>query len=176
MALYHFSEDPRIDRLQPRRAAATRLSDEPIVWAVDDWFAPMYYVPRYCPRVCFWPGRRTTLEDRERWLAGTEPHFVLAVESASLDRLRTATVYRYSLPEEGFESMGGEIGHWVSRAPVEPLAVEPVGDLLKAIAEAGVELRITPRLGPVWRGVTRSTLEYSGTGLRFATGHPLEFE
>jgi hypothetical protein len=55
--------------------------------------------------------------------------------------------------------------------------VEPVGDLLAAIAEAGVELRVTPRLGPMWRRVWKeSSLEFSGTRLRNALGHPEEFE
>ncbi len=177
MTLYHFSEEPGIDRFQPRAARSTTLGDEPLVWAVDEWFAPMYYVPRHCPRACFWPGRRTTPEDRERWLGGLEPRFVLAIESGWLDRLRTARIYRYAMPEESFESMGHEVGHWVSRTAVAPLAIEPMGDLMQAIADAGVELRITPRLGAMWGRVSRhSTLEYSGSGLRFAAGYPQEFE
>jgi hypothetical protein len=177
MTLYHFSEEPGIDRVQPRAARSSTLGHEPLVWAVDEWFAPMYYVPRHCPRACFWPGRRTTPEDRERWLGGLEPRFVLAVESAWLDRIRRARIYRYAMPEDSFESMGHEIGHWVSRSAVSPLGVEPMGDLMQAIADAGVELRITPRLGAMWGRVSRqSTLEYSGSGLRFAAGYPQEFE
>ncbi len=58
----------------------------------------------------------------------------------------------------------------MSREPVEPLSVEPVGDLLQALAGAGMELRITPSLVELWRRVIASTLEYSGTRLRNASG------
>ena len=51
-----------------------------------------------------------------------------------------------------------------------PLAVEPVGDLLAALATSGIELRITPSLIPLWQRVVRSTLSFSGTRLRNARG------
>jgi hypothetical protein len=54
---------------------------------------------------------------------------------------------------------------------VTPLSVEPVGDLLMALIGAGVELRITPRLIPLWGRVIRSSLEFSGTRLRNAQGY-----
>lgn len=54
--------------------------------------------------------------------------------------------------------------------------MEPVGALLAAIVSAGVELRITPRLGPMWKQIrSGSTLAYSGTRLRNAEGYPTEF-
>ncbi|MHB8576903.1 MAG: DUF6886 family protein, partial [Dehalococcoidia bacterium] len=68
MALYHFSEDPSIRVFVPHRAK-TSVVDEPLVWAIDDWHAPLYYVPRDCPRACFWPGPQTSPEDCERWFA-----------------------------------------------------------------------------------------------------------
>jgi hypothetical protein len=99
----------------------------------------------------------------------------MCIESRWLDRLRTAELYRYVMPEATFERGPGGT-HWVSREPVVPLSVEPVGDLLAAIAEANVELRVTPLLGPLWRRVWReSTLEFSGTRLRYAAGYPEEF-
>jgi hypothetical protein len=174
--LYHFSEDPGIVRFEPHVAKTSEIQDEALVWAIDDWHAPMYYTPRDCPRACFWAGEQTSDEDRERWLAGLVARFVMIIESGWLERLRTARLYRYVLPEAAFTSMGHEGGHWVSRAAVEPLRVEPVEDLLAAIAEADVELRVTPRLGPLWRRVWQeSTLEFSGTRLRNALGWPEEF-
>lgn len=176
MPLYHFSEDPSIERFEPHIAKTSVIQDEAFVWAIDDWHAPMYYTPRDCPRACFWAGEGTTMEDRERWLHGLEARFVMCIESAWLERLRTAVVYRYALPETPFTSMGHEGGHWTAREPVTPLRVEPVGDLLAAIAAADVELRLMPRLGPMWRRVWQaSTLEFSGTRLRYAAGYPEEF-
>ncbi len=176
MALYHFSEDPGIARFEPHVAKTSAIQDEAFVWAIDEWHAPMYYTPRDCPRACFWAGENTTADDRERWLAGLAPRFVLVIESGWLERLRTASMYRYVLREAAFTSMGHDGGHWVSREAVEPVRVEPVGDLLTAIVAADVELRVTPRLGPLWRRVWKeSTLEFSGTRLRYAQGWPEDF-
>jgi hypothetical protein len=100
----------------------------------------------------------------------------MVVEAAWLERIRSTALYRYSMSEASFSSMQHDGGHYVSREPVVPLAVAPVGDLLQAIANAGVELRIAPRLGPLWRRVWQeSTLAYSGTRLRNAVGYPEEF-
>jgi hypothetical protein len=176
MPLYHFSEDPNITQFEPHIAKTSSIRDEELVWAIDEWHAPMYYTPRDCPRACFWAGPETTPQDRERWLHGLDPRFVMCVETGWLERIRGTKLYRYSMPEDSFASMGHEGGHFTSRDPVRPLTVEPVGDLLTAIARAGVELRLTSRLGPMWRRVWQeSTLLFSGTRLRNALGYPGEF-
>jgi hypothetical protein len=176
MALYHFSEDPQITVFRPHIAKTCAIRDEALVWAIDDWHSPMYYVPRDCPRACFWAGPKTTPEDRERWLNHLEPRFVMVVESSWLARIRGGRLYRYTMPEASFSTVGHGGGHYVSRETVQPLQMEPVGDLLAAITKACVELRITPRLGPMWKQIwSGSTLVYSGTRLRNAEGYPAEF-
>ena len=97
---------------------------------------------------------------------------VIAVEAAWLDRIRSTKLYRYILPEDGFELHDATAGHWVTREAVAPLAGEPVGDLLAALAAADVQLRITPELIDLWSRVIASTLEFSGTRLRNAQGWP----
>jgi Family of unknown function (DUF6886) len=169
MPLYHFSEEPNLRVFEPRPSP---LAGEALVWAIDEWHAPMYYFPRDCPRACFWPGPQTTAEDRERWFGGIGAKMVIAVESAWLDRIRSTKLYRYVLPEQGFEQHDATAGHWVSRAAVTPIECEPVGDLLAALASAEVELRITPSLADLWSRVIASTLEFSGTRLRNAQGWP----
>ena len=168
--LYHFSEDPTIRVFHPHRAKSSSL-DEPFVWTIDDWHAPMYFFPRDCPRACFWPGPRTSEEDRRIWFDHVRARMVIAIEAAWLDRVRAATLYRYRMPEAPFELVDATAGYWVARETVTPLAVEPVGDLLQALAGAEVELRITPTLIPLWGRVIRSTLEFSGTRLRNAQGY-----
>lgn len=176
MALYHFSENPDIAVFRPHVARTSADQDEALVWAIDDWHSPMYYVPRDCPRACFWAGPTTTPEDRERWMNHLEPRFVMVVEASWLERIRNVRVYRYTMPEASFSPAGHDGGHYVSREMVTPLKVEPVGDLLVAIINASVELRITPRLGPMWKRIrSASTLAYSGTRLRNAQGYPVEF-
>jgi hypothetical protein len=167
--LYHFSEDPGIAIFRPH-VPEHRPELEPLVYAIDEWHAPMYYFPRQCPRACFWPGERTAPADRERWFKGIDAKMVIAVESSWLERIRTAALYRYVMPEATFIEHGDPSGHWHSRDTVAPLAVEPVGDLLAALAASNVELRITPRLYEMWMAVIESTLEYSGTRLRNARG------
>lgn len=167
--LYHFSEDASIRVFMPHRAPTSNRSEE-LVWAIDAWHAPMYYVPRNCPRACFWPGPRTTAADREGWFGHVRARMVVAIEWHWLERLRRTTLYRYTMPGPPFELLDATAGHWVSRETVTPHSVEPVGDLLAALAGAEVELRLTPRLIPLWSDVIRSTLEFSGTRLRNAQG------
>jgi hypothetical protein len=147
-----------------------------LVWAISADGAWKYYTPRDCPRACFWPGPDTTDEDRERLYAGVEAHAVMCIEAGWLERVRSTTLYRYTMPPETFAQTDAAASHYVSRVTVLPLSVEPVGDLLAAIAAAGVELRVTPRLGPLWSLVRHSSMEFSGTRLRNAVGWPEEFE
>lgn len=169
MPLYHFSEDPHIRVFEPH-VAPTSIQDVALVWAIDEWHAPMYYLPRDCPRACFWPGPGTTAEDRERWFAGIDARMVIAVESKWLPAIRATTLYCYSMPEEPFRLNDATAGHYVSQSSVAPLSVKPVGDLLEALVAANVELRMTPRLVDLWQRVIESTLEFSGTRLRNAEG------
>jgi hypothetical protein len=167
--LYHFSEEPHLAVFEPRPPLA-RPEIEPLVWAIDAWHAPMYFLPRECPRACFWPGVQTSGDDRARWFGGIEAKMVIAIETAWLDRVRTATLYRYTMPAATFEPNDATAGHYVSRASVVPSSIEPVGDLLAALAAANVELRITPALAAFWQLVIASSLEFSGTRLRNAQG------
>ena len=169
MPLYHFSEEPDIRVFEPRSPLA-RPEVEPMVWAIDDWHEAMYFFPRDCPRACFWPGPQTSDEDIERWFGGVDARMVIAVEPRWLEGIRATALYRYTMPEAGFEQLDESAGHWVTRRPVVPLSVEPVGDLLQALVEAGVELRLTPSLVELWRRVVSSTLCFSGTRLRNAEG------
>ena len=67
MKLFHFSEEPTIQRFEPH-VPQTQPEASPLVWAIDETHAPNYFFPRDCPRVCFWDGPRTTRADRERFL------------------------------------------------------------------------------------------------------------
>jgi hypothetical protein len=181
MALCHFSEQPGIKVFEPRSPLA-HPDVEPLVWAIDEWHAPMYYLPRDCPRACFWPSPVTTAADRERWFNGIDARMVIAIESRWLGPLRATTLYRYEMPAASFvlhDAQGGKDAatapvlrsHYASRAPVTPSHVEPVGDLLDALAGAHIELRITPSLIELWRRVMRTTLAWSGMRLRHAQGY-----
>jgi hypothetical protein len=166
--LYHFSEDPTIERFVPR-APLAHPEQEPLVWSIDAWHAPLYYLPQDCPRVGFWPLPATTPADRDLSFGAVSGKMVIAIESAWLDRLRTVQLYRYVMPHDSFKSLQ-EYGAHVSRQTVVPRRVEPVGDLLEALMAAGVELRLCPSLVPLALAVRQTTLHWSLIRLRNAQG------
>jgi Family of unknown function (DUF6886) len=166
-AIYHFSEEPGIVLFEPR-TPAHRPEVLPLVWAIDEWHAPMYLFPRDCPRILFWPRADTTPADRERFWGDRDARMVACVEWAWLDRIRGAHLYRYRFDAAGFEDLD-DAGMLVRRDAVRPLAVEPVGDLVAALRAANVELRLMPSLLPL-RGMWDTTLHASGIRLRNAAG------
>jgi RimJ/RimL family protein N-acetyltransferase len=174
--IFHFSEDPSIEVFEPRpvRVPAERPPGQdwlngPLVWAIDAWHQPMYYFPRDCPRVLLWKTPATTDADLDRWWRGDRRRRMQAhVEAAWLERLKTNQIYRYTFADEGFEHLQ-DAGMCVSRETVRPLAVEPVGDLLAAMAAADVELHVLDDLLPL-KGVWDSSVYASGIRLRNAAG------
>ncbi len=165
--LYHFSEDPSIEVFEPRpgRAIAGRPAGERLVWAIDEFHAPMYLFPRDCPRIVLWALRGSSAADVERWI-GSQASMVAHVESGWLSRIRACALYRYRFDAAPFESIQDHGTH-VSSTAVEPIEVEAVGDLEGAIAAAGVELRALERLQPL-ADAWFSSLHYSGIRLRNA--------
>ena len=165
MTLWHVSEDGSIARFEPR-ADARHDSPEPLVWAIDTEHVPAYWFPRDLPRATFWAVDATTDEDVERFLTGDRTRRVHAIEASWLSSLRDARVFAYRLPSETFEPYDGAAGYFVSREAVEPVGIVELGDLIARHAEAGIELRIVPKLWPLWERVIASTLEFSGIHLR----------
>jgi hypothetical protein len=145
--LYHFSEDPHIQRFAPH-VPRTNPTHPPAVWAIDADHAPLYWFPRDCPRVTIWPRRPQDAATFQERLA-TVAMRVHAIESAWLDRVRKAEIYRYEFDPSGFEPWDDADGQWISNVEVAPVSVTSVGDLLEAHVEAGIELRIVPSLWPL---------------------------
>lgn len=175
MELYHFSEEPGIARFEPRpmpveRRQGREVAAQPRVWAIDAAHAPLYYFPRDCPRIVLWTLPTSTEADQRRWLGASTARFVAHVEWEWLDRVRSTTLYRYALPAVGFEPLHDHGVH-VSRSAVAPLRVEPLPDLLAALGEADVELRVVASLAAL-REVWASTLHASGIRLANSRGWP----
>ncbi len=164
--LYHFSEEPDIARFVPR-APLANPNIEPLVWTIDHIHAPLYYFPRDCPRVAFWPLPTTTPADQERLYSGTAARMVIAIEWAWFERFQNTRLYRSEMPEATFVSRQDHGVH-ISRATVTPLRIEPMDDLLAQLSEADVELRLCQRLGPLVQVLLPSTLHYSCIRLRNA--------
>jgi hypothetical protein len=138
----------------------------PLVWAVDDWHQPMYLFPRDCPRILLWRTARTDVADHERYFGASTARIVAYTEERWADAIAAATLYRYELPLEAFESLD-DAGMWVSRSPVRPLRRDEIRDLRGELRAAGVELRLLIDLTPL-KDVWSTSLHASGIRLRNA--------
>ena len=159
--LLHFSEDPNIAVFRPH-VPASSPDNQPLVWTVDEEHAPGFWFPRQCPRACCWSIGKPVTEIGRTLLgmgAGTRMH---AIESGWLERMRAAKVYVYRFDPTPFTIHEvPEAGYWATTQTVEPLSVEPIGDLLDLHAKANVELRIVPNLWPIIDAIVASGLEFS---------------
>jgi hypothetical protein len=166
--LYHFSEDPDIRVFQPRggRPLPGRAPDEPLVWAIDEHHAPLYFFPRDCPRIVLWALADSDPVDIERWMGGSAARIVAHIESAWVERFERCRLYRYTFDAASFESLEDHGTH-VSTEMVCPLSVEPVGDLRRALEAGGAELRVMDSLQPLAEA-WHSSLHFSGIRLRNA--------
>jgi hypothetical protein len=163
--VYHYSEDPTITEFVPRQS---RLG-EALVWAIDAWHQPLYWLPRDCPRVCFWPSESTSVIDYQRWWGTITDRMVIAIEAGWLERVRSCQLYRYHFAASDFRSLDDN-GMYVSSKTLHPLAVEPVGDLFVAMIGGGVELRLCRSLVPLGKAIIATTLDFSLIRMRNAQG------
>ena len=161
----HFSEDPTIEVFRPH-VANTAQHTTPYVWAVGHGRAPDYWFPRQCPRAIAWVGPSTTPYDRDRIIGAGSGTRVHAIEYDWLDAMRSVKLYAYRLPASAFTEYDAAV---VATTEVRPLGpAERVGDLFDLHAEAGIQLRVLPRLHEFWSAVISSSLEFSGIRLRNA--------
>jgi hypothetical protein len=158
--LFHVSEDAGIARFDPRPSPSTDAGViGTAVWALAEPFLPNYLLPRDCPRICFRAGERTTREDRERFLTGAD--HVVAFEASWLERVRTACLAVYEMPPATFFDALLEAGYWISRESVEPVRMTIVEDGLRALTDAGVEVRLLQDFWPLCDAVAGSSLQFS---------------
>jgi hypothetical protein len=156
-ALWHVSKEAAIERFEPRDGR---------VWAIDTRHVPLNWYPRDCPRATFWAVEETTDDDVDRFLGGDPTRRVHVIEPMWLDRMRSAQLHAYRLPDETFEP---EDRYWISPVAVDPIERVGLPDLLALHADAEIELRIAPQLLDLWERVTASTLDFSGIRLQNAT-------
>jgi hypothetical protein len=169
--LFHFSDNPAIERFEPRpvrvpsaRPTGREWLNGPLVWAIDGAHEMLYLFPRDCPRILAWATPRSSAADRARWLEPGDPRAVAFVETAWIDRLRSAVIHRYELPAASFRSLD-DAGMWVSEAPVVPLGRAALAGLDAELARRGVDLRVVDSLVPL-AALWDSSLHVSGIRLR----------
>ncbi|HSJ91899.1 MAG TPA: hypothetical protein VK917_07505 [Ilumatobacter sp.] len=165
-AVYHFSEDSTLRRFAPH-VPPSNPSHPPAVWAIDAEHAPLYWFPRMVPRISVWAYD----DEQQRILTerfATESHRICAAEQTWLDEIRSARVYRYTFDASEFEPWEQADGQYVAFDVVYPQEIEVVDDLLRAHCEAGVELRLAPRLGALMDAILASGLPFSFVRIRDA--------
>ncbi len=132
----------------------------------------MFFFPRDCPRILLWRTPQTTEADLDHWWRGDRRRRMQAhVETAWLERVKAARLYRYAFDPGAFERVdaAGGPAYYVARAAVRPLEMAPVGDLIAALKAADVELHVMDDLLP-FNGAWQSSLHFSGSRLRNAVG------
>ncbi|WP_338075708.1 DUF6886 family protein [Chengkuizengella sediminis] len=165
--LFHFSENPNINKFEPRKSNA--FPELPsVVWSIDKNNAPLYYFPRECPRIGFWPKPDSKTVDLEVFQKSTIAEKVIAIESRWLQCIKETRLYVYHFSNELFTCFDESAGYYISTETIVPLQVEPVGDLIERLVEANIELRLTPSLLPLKISLISSTLHFSMIRMRNA--------
>jgi hypothetical protein len=141
----------------------------PLVWAVGEAHAPMFFFPRECPRVLLWRKPGSTPDDIRRFWRDSAAPMLAFIEERWAGRVAAETLWRYELPADDFEAVDAAIGYFVNRKAVRPVAREPFERLPERLAEAGVELRMLPDLLRL-RGAWETSIHFSGLRLRNAQG------
>ncbi len=159
--LWHVSDRADIAVFQPRIPPSIDAGvTDPVVWAIANSQLANYLIPRDCPRVCFWSGDRTTMEDRARFLGEGTSH-VVTIETAWMSKVVAATLYLYELPAKTFSCADANAGYFVSTKAVSPLGRRLVSGLPDAIERLGAKLRTEHNLRGLGSQVVASTLSYS---------------
>ncbi|MEC0248469.1 hypothetical protein P4H65_21940 [Paenibacillus chitinolyticus] len=169
--LYHFSENPGIKTFVPRKPPG-RGGLPPVVWAVDEAHAHLYYFPRDCPRIVYALSDGVSDADKRLLFGPGDSGTVIAIESAWLERLRETDLYRYTFDERDFRLLDATAGYYTAERQVTPLSVEREGDLLAKLAATGAELRIVPNLHPLREALLASSVSLFSV-IRFRNAQPL---
>src|SRR5205085_4791818 len=129
--LCHFGDGHGITRFEPRPppSALSGVTDH-MVWSVGERLRHNYLLPRDCPRVTFYPAPSSAPADVARLMAGTSAGHVVAIETGWMPALRAGRLYQYELPPATFVPIDAGAGYYISRAPVVPLGVVTIDDLL----------------------------------------------
>ncbi|MCM3786709.1 hypothetical protein M3231_27625 [Neobacillus mesonae] len=168
MRLFHFSDDPAIHTFEPR-VINNQHDESAKVWAIDAEHAAHYYVPRECPRICVHASEGTKGSDKALFFGMSETNRMIAIESAWYDRVRQGHIYKYSVNADDFQLYDANAGYYISTKSVRPIAVERMDDLIGAILQEGIELRVTPSLMLMKERVLASTLHFSMIRMRNAS-------
>ncbi|HET7736962.1 MAG TPA: hypothetical protein VFK32_00155 [Tepidiformaceae bacterium] len=161
--LFHVSDIAGIERFAPRPGGA----GDPAVWAIEERLLPNYLLPRDCPRVTFYATPESEPRDVVRFLAGAT--HVVAVEESWVDRIATARLYLYEMPQAPFRLTDAIAGYYTANEVVEPLSVVSLESPVFAIGSRGSALRVLPGLWELHDQIAASSLAFSMIRMRNAS-------
>ena len=142
--VFHYSQEPEIVRFVPH-VPKSNPTQPPLVWAMDQQHAPLYWFPRDCPRVATWP-RNASERDRFRGVFASDASRIHIVEWRWFERVCTSQLFEYHFDATDFTPWDAANGHWVCSTTVEPIGVHAVGNLMTRHEQAAIELRFVDRL------------------------------
>jgi len=177
MRLYHISDKPGIKRFDPLPAPSKSAKQEgKMVWAIDYEHLHNYLLPRDCPRVTFFAAENSDPKDVGKLMDCSTAKHVVAIEARWLPKIQRACLYQYEFDPKGFTCVDEVAGYWISRKPVIPVAETKVDDIIAALLEHNVELRIMPLLWKLREVVINSTLGFSIIRMHKALPPPEGYE
>jgi len=175
--LYHISDKPGIKRFDPQPALHPSAKQKGLmVWAVDHDHLHNYLLPRDCPRVTFFASEKSNPKDVERLMGWTSAKHVVAIEARWLPKIQKQCLYQYEFDPKDFTLVDQVAGYWISRKPVIPIAETKIDNILAALLEHDVELRIMPFLWKLREAMINSTLGYSIIRMNKAQPPPEGYE
>lgn len=175
--LYHISDKPGIKRFDPQPVPSKSAKQEGLmVWGIDWDHLHNYLLPRDCPRVTFFASPSSDPNDVDKLMGGSSAKHVVAVEARWLPEIQKQCLYQYEFDSEGFTCIDEVAGYWISRKSVVPIAETKIDNILTALLEHDVELRIMPFLWKLREVVINSTLGYSIIRMHKAQPPPEGYE
>ena len=164
--LFHISDVSGIETFEPRLDNEGKKR----VWAITEQRLHNYLLPRDCPRVTFFADAQTSVEDKERFLAGSKA--VVAIESGWFAKCLEAVLHLYEFDPASFTCTDETAGYYTATCSVQPLGETRVPTPLQKILERGVELRVLPSLWQLRDAVAESSLGFSIIRMRNARPRP----
>ncbi len=167
--MYHISDQPGIRLFEPRPAPHPSAGVEgDAIWVVDEDHLHNYLLPRDCPRVTFYATEQSNPADVERLIGPGGARYVVAIESRWLPEIQRQRLYKYEFDPGDFTVLDEGAGYYISRRAVGPLSETKIDDILGALMEHNVELRIMASLWELREAVIHSTLQFSIIRMRNA--------
>lgn len=169
MRLFHVSEESDIAEFIPRTPTRDDLDkNTKLVWAIDEDRLPNFLTPRNCPRVTYYVGKDTTVEDKRKFFSSSTVSHVVAIENLWFEKMKNTTLYLYEFNEKDFVLQDATAGYYVAKTTQIPKAKYEITDLFSELIKRNVEIRIVDNLWDMAEEVEKSTLNWSFCRMTFA--------